>query len=242
MALENGKPLVVISGGTRGLGASLSLRFGRAGYSVLALYSQDREEAEKLERQFSDEKLAGEVRLVDITQPDATQKLALDVRPTKLVLINNAAARFEPKPLHLTEWDEYERGFLVSVRGALHCCRAYLPLMSKAREGTIVNVLSSAIDEKKAPKGMAPYLASKQALLGLTRSMASETGALGVRVFSVSPPFMDTSFTRHWGEAFRSLFSKNGSTDPDVVAERIFSLVEGETPGAGEHYSIAANQ
>src|SRR5207244_130328 len=99
------------------------------------------------------------------------------------------------------------------------------PRMVAARCGTVVNVLTGGL-LGSAPKGFAPYLTAKHALVGFGCSVAAEYGALGVRVFGVCPPFMDTPRTRGWNERLRTAIqaASGGAVEPQEAASAILSL------------------
>jgi 3-oxoacyl-[acyl-carrier protein] reductase len=235
------KRLAVVTGGTKGLGREISLAFGRAGYDVLALYASDRAAADELTAAFAQAGIQGSAVQHDITSTDA----AIWSRPEiaeaeKIVLIHNACAPFSPTPLHQLPWAEFEQNFNVAVKGGWACSQALLRPMIKKGGGTIVNVLTSAL-EGSSPKGFSAYLTAKHALRGLTLAQASEFSARGIRVFTVSPGYMDTALTARWDDRLRDSIRSNSSriTDPAIAAARIVALVEDTTlAGQGEDYPL----
>jgi NAD(P)-dependent dehydrogenase (short-subunit alcohol dehydrogenase family)/acyl dehydratase len=221
---------VIVTGGTKGLGRELSLAFGRAGYEVLALYRSDAAAAQSLGAELAAAGLRGRAVQHDVTQEGFPELPAC----RNLVLINNAAAAFEPRPLHLLEWKDYEDALGVAVQGAFRASQALLRPMIRAGRGTIVNVLSSAIFQ--VPKGFGAYVPAKFALLGLTRSLAAEYSPRGLRIFSVSPGFMDTPLTRAWTPALRAA---SEASDVATNARAILDLVTLEhLSGQGENYPL----
>jgi NAD(P)-dependent dehydrogenase (short-subunit alcohol dehydrogenase family) len=112
--------------------------------------------------------------------------------------------------------------------------------MIKKGNGTIVNVLTSAI-EGAPPKGFAAYLTAKYALQGFTLALAAEYATRGVRVFSVSPGYMETPLTQQWDARLSEAIRANAGriTVPAEAAARIFNLVTaGEALGRGENYPV----
>jgi NAD(P)-dependent dehydrogenase (short-subunit alcohol dehydrogenase family) len=112
--------------------------------------------------------------------------------------------------------------------------------MLRKGSGVIVNVLTSAIDGQ-TPKGFAAYVTAKYALRGLTLALAAEYAERGIRIFSVSPGFMDTPLTQKWDSRLREIIRTNSSrlTEPIEAAKRLLELVTDETtPGRGEDYPI----
>ncbi len=234
---------VVISGATKGLGRALALAFGQAGYYVVGLFRADHSSAASMREEFLAEKLDGRFLALDVTRNNPEmiwQTIALP-NAGRLTLINNACAAFTPQPMHLLSWEDFQNSFEVAVKGSLFCAQAVMRPMLKARRGTIVNVLTTGV-EGPAPKGFAAYVTAKSALQGLTRALASEYSARGIRVFSVSPGFMETALTANWDARLKESIlraSPSGAQDPARVAEAVLALVENpRTEGHGENYPI----
>jgi NAD(P)-dependent dehydrogenase (short-subunit alcohol dehydrogenase family) len=94
---------------------------------------------------------------------------------------------------------------------------------------------------RPTPKGFAAYLTAKHALRGLTLALAAEYAERGVRVFSVSPGFMDTPLTKRWDSRLREIIRANSLhvSDPIQAAKRLVELVDNKTAvGQGEDYPI----
>jgi NAD(P)-dependent dehydrogenase (short-subunit alcohol dehydrogenase family) len=233
---------VVVTGGTSGLGRELSLAFARRGHTVLALYHADARAAAELDAALAAASLSGRSFRHDVTdsREDApVWSLPEITDASRLVLVHNAGATFEPKPLHLVPWDDFERCLAVALQGGWACGRMLLRPMLAKGGGHIVHVLTSAI-AGLPPKGFAAYAAAKSALRSLTQSLAVEYGGRGVQVFSVSPGFMHTALTDRWHPSLREAVQRaQPAADPAIVAARVVALVEDEaTAGHGEDYPI----
>ncbi len=100
--------------------------------------------------------------------------------------------------------DDWNLALSVNLTGTMLACRAVLPHMAKAGHGSIVT-LASIYGMTGAP-GNTPYNVTKGAILQLTRSMAADFGASGVRINSVSPGFIETPMTQRIPEPIRSAF------------------------------------
>jgi len=235
------KRLALITGGTKGLGREIALAFGRAGYEIIAFYSSDDEAAEELKNAFEEAKIEGSVVRQDVTVEESTLWNRADIQQAQsLTLIHNACAPFSPIPVHQLTWNDVENNIHVAVKGAWICTQALIRPMLRKGSGVIVNVLTSAL-AGETPKGFAAYLTAKHALRGLTLALAAEYADRGVRVFSVSPGFMDTPLTKGWDSRIRDIIRENSSrlSEPGGAARRLLELVTGETvPGRGEDYPI----
>jgi 3-oxoacyl-[acyl-carrier protein] reductase len=231
---------VIITGGTKGLGREISLTFGRAGYVVLALYASDKAAADDLHSVFVATKISGCVVRHDVTVENAAFWQRTEILEAQnLTLIHTACAPFMPMPLHQLRWPDFQNNFEVAVKGGWLCAQNLIRPMLKQGGGTIVNVLTSAV-ESLPPKGFCAYAIAKHALRGLTLSLAAEYGLRGVRVFSVSPGFMQTSLTEKWDVRLRQAIQAAArNSEPIVAAKKILELVENKTvAGNGEDHPI----
>ncbi|MCE9608905.1 MAG: SDR family oxidoreductase [Chthoniobacter sp.] len=235
------KRTVIISGGTKGLGREISLAFGRAGYFAVVLYSADDLAARELEVALGAAKTAGCVLRHDACCEDVAIWNRPEIQEAdSLTLIHNACAPFSPAPMHHLRWQDFEASFNVAVKGGWRCSQALLRMMLRKGRGTIVNILTSALEENP-PKGFGAYLTAKHALRGFTLALAAEYAGRGVRVLSASPGFMNTPLTERWDSRVRDLIQSASTriTNPAVAAKRLVELVESETvAGNGEDYPI----
>jgi 3-oxoacyl-[acyl-carrier protein] reductase len=217
------------------------MAFGKAGYFVVALYGSDDAAADRLRTALDEAKANAIVLRHDVSSEDgAVWKLPEIQEAGSLALIHCACAPFSPKPMHQLHWQDFESGFEVGVKGAWLCSQALIRFMLKQGGGAIVNVLTSAI-EGPAPKGFGAYVTAKHALRGLTLALAAEYAHRGLRVFSVSPGFMDTPLTQGWdGRLRENIMSGSGRvTKPAEAAIQILELMENPAlAGQGEDYPI----
>jgi NAD(P)-dependent dehydrogenase (short-subunit alcohol dehydrogenase family) len=235
------KRTVIVTGGTKGLGRETALAFGRAGYGGLALYSADEAAAGELTMAMATMNISGCAVRHDVCSEDPSVWNRPEIETADhLTLVNNACANFSPAPIHQLAWPEFERSFLVSVKGAWSCSLGLIRHMVRRKQGAIVNVLTAAT-EGLPPKGFAAYVTAKHALHGFTLALAVEYATRGVKIFSVSPGYMETSLTRQWDDRWREAIRSNSTriTVPAEAAARILELVENSAvPGCGENHSL----
>jgi NAD(P)-dependent dehydrogenase (short-subunit alcohol dehydrogenase family) len=110
-------------------------------------------------------------------------------------LVNNAGRNSYADPVDMTEeqWDAF---FDLDLKSSWLMCKAILPMMRAAHQGSIVNIAS--IHAHMTFPQYFPYAAAKSGLLGLTRNLALDEGKNGVRVNTVSPGFTETPLLRDW--------------------------------------------
>jgi NAD(P)-dependent dehydrogenase (short-subunit alcohol dehydrogenase family) len=213
--------IVLITGGSGGLGRALAFGFSARGYRV-AITARNQDRLDAAAKQSSTD--GGQVLALpcDIVDRDQVKGLA-DRIATKWgrvqILINNAgiarAVNFAGMPDEL--WDETLE---TNLTGAYNCCKAFLPDMIQARWGRIINIASTAA--KVGFSHVTAYSASKHGLLGLTRSLALETARLGITVNAICPGYVDDERTRENAKLMAEKTGKN--------AEEILQLFAASAP------------
>ena len=216
-ASERGCALV--TGGGRGIGAQIALTLAAAGWPVAVGYRSDRQKAKDVVTAIQ---ASGKVAVAapgDLSDPDAIEGVfvALEEKFGRVaVLVNNAGIRADGISTGLTD-DDWESVMATNVSAAFRTSRRALPSMIRARHGRIINV--SSFVAERAIAGIANYAASKAALSGLTRAMASEVARRGVTVNAVAPGLVATDLTQDL-----SHFSK--SVERGVPMQRPADLTE----------------
>lgn len=172
--------VVVVTGGARGIGLAYVEALRRDGYAVVVA--------------DLDESDAGDLFVrVDVADRGSTEALAAAVvdRFGRIdALVNNAGyfTQIVKKPFEELTVEEWDRAFAVNVRGTWLCARAVAPTMKAQRGGKIVNTSSMTVPS--GIPGFLHYVASKAAIVGLTRALARELGEWGITVNTVSPDYI----------------------------------------------------
>jgi 3-oxoacyl-[acyl-carrier protein] reductase len=232
---------VVITGAAQGLGKCLALEFAARGDQVVGLCRSDDVAAGCLRTELANLGTRSSMVLeCDVSREnEPVWDRVRGAGTGAFVLINNAFSTFQPQPFHMLKWEDFEMPLNTGVKGSWLSSRALLRSMVKRREGTIVTVLSTATHDLP-PKGFAAYVTAKHAQRGLILAMASEYSQLGLRIFSVSPGFMNTNLTSRWDtKILAAVASARPPSDPIEVARRIVVLTDSATtPGRGEDYGV----
>lgn len=183
---------VLVTGGSRGIGAACCRLFARAGAAVLVHYRSDQAAAEAVLAEVQAIHDGPHLRFAaDLAEPAGVDALFafLEREWGRLdVLVNNAGVWLED-PLPELDAARLERTWGINVTAPFLCARAAVPYLRRSADGSIVNVTSTAGQRGEAFHS--PYAASKGALISATKAWSSEL-APAVRVNSVAPGWVDT--------------------------------------------------
>ncbi|WP_066189669.1 MULTISPECIES: SDR family NAD(P)-dependent oxidoreductase [Gracilibacillus] len=199
--------LALVTGGSRGLGKSISGALAAAGATVIVNYANDVESAEQTVKWIRDN--GGEARAVqaDVTDEEAVDQLIKQIGEetggTIDILVNNATGAQPQLSIEESEWTDYEAQFRFFVKAPLLLTKAVLPGMKMKRSGRIINIGSEVVQLGNAR--FANYVTAKSAQLGMTRSWASELGPFGITVNVINPGFIPVE--------------KHAETPADVLAQ-----------------------
>jgi 3-oxoacyl-[acyl-carrier protein] reductase len=163
---------IVVTGGGRGVGAGLADELRARGAEAITL-----------------DVSPGVDVVCDVSEAGQVGAAFADVGAVD-GLVNCAALLVDRKPHHEIDLDEWDRMFAVNVRGSFLCARAAAAAMAERGGGSIVNVASETAFT--GSHGFAHYVASKGAVISLTRALANELGRWNVRVNCVAPGFTPT--------------------------------------------------
>ena len=189
--------VAVVTGGGQGIGAACARALGEAGaIVVVADFMPDRVEASVAELKKLGIKAHGS--RMDVTKSQEVDAAAAQISKSHGrvdILVNNAGVAKSDVRAEDTTDAHWRHHMDVNVDGLFWCCRAFGRLMLAQGKGSIVNIgsMSGFIVNKPQPQSF--YNASKAAVHHLTRSLAAEWGARGVRVNAVAPTYIETPLT-----------------------------------------------
>jgi len=216
--------LALVTGGVRGIGRACAERLAADGYGVLVA---DRADAERAAADID----RAQAYAVDLADPGQTLALAdrvLSDHGRCDVLVNNAAHQ-SMHTLEDLDLEVWRRFTAVNVEAPFLLCSRLLPAMAASGGGRVVNIVSTTVFAPPGP-GMVAYVASKGALLGMTRALAVEWGRRNITVNAVAPGLTRTPATLaemapEVFEGARARSSIGRSLEPADIAGAVSYLV-----------------
>ncbi|MBR6514010.1 MAG: 3-oxoacyl-ACP reductase FabG [Clostridia bacterium] len=231
---------IIVTGGSRGIGAAIVRRFAQNGDNVVFFYR-------------TNDRAAAEVGIPcikgDISDPLAVKRMisrAADYLGGVDVLVNNAGIAQSAIMGDITDTD-YMNMINTDLSGSFYCCREVIPYFLRNHSGAIVNI-SSMWGEVGASMEV-HYSAAKAGVIGLTKALAKELGPSGVRVNCVTPGMIDTDmnkgYTKEDIQAIADETPLMRIGKPEDVAEAVFflasdkaSFITGQILGVNGGYII----
>ncbi len=220
--------VVVITGGSRGIGKATALEFGKLGYKVMIIYKESTELAKRVVDEIKSFGAEAEAFKCDVSikeKVDETFELIYKKYGFVDILVNNAGIADMSLFTDIDEkaWDNI---FNVNVKGVFHCCKAVLPSMISEKTGNIVNV-ASVWGEVGASLEV-HYSATKGAVISMTKALAKEEALSNIRINAVSPGAVKTDMLAGFSESelreFSELVPQYRLGEPKEIADAIIFL------------------
>jgi 3-oxoacyl-[acyl-carrier protein] reductase len=191
----------LVTGGSRGIGRAACLGLAEAGAAVVVHYGSDAAAAAEVVEEI--EAAGGRAVAVgaDLTRPELIGPMLDEVAAFSgdeglHVLVNNAGI-YPPGSLESLTPEEWDRVFALNARAPFLVTQAALPLLRRAEGARVINI-GTVMFHRGAP-GSLHYVASKGAVIGLTRALARELGPDGIAVNCLVPSMVDTDTANAFG-------------------------------------------
>ncbi len=184
--------VALVTGGSRGIGASASIELAKLGYAVAVNYKSNREAAESVCKEIRSLNGVAEVFQADISDSRALDRMFSEIHSGLgeiSVLVNNAGIAYIGLLQDMSD-DEIKNLSNVNLMGAMLCTKRAVPDMIRRHDGVIINIASMWGEVGASCEVV--YSACKAGIIGFTKALAKELGPSGVRVNCVSPGVIDT--------------------------------------------------
>jgi len=226
---------VIVTGASRGIGASIALELARRGVTVAGL---SRSGAAPEGAEAGGAEVAGRILSLacDVAHEDAMREAFAHIRrETGSIggLVNNAGIHREGRADNLSTTD-FEAVLQVNTTAVFAACRDVMPHMTENKRGIIVNI--GSFFDRLGVRGSIAYCASKAAVAAMTRCMAAEWGRRGVSVLNIAPGYILTDINRDFLESeagsaqvsARSFVRRPG--EPHEIARLVAALYSEDIP------------
>jgi NAD(P)-dependent dehydrogenase (short-subunit alcohol dehydrogenase family) len=192
------KSIVLVTGGSRGIGRSICLALAERGCTVLFTYLNNEVKAGELITEINQIGTSGAYAYrCDMSSLPEVLALAKRIRQDVSYLdaiVNNAGIVGDGKPFLFATDEHWWDVIRTNVGSVTNTCRVLLPMMIARKAGRIINITS--LSGQKGNAGQSAYSASKAAVVTFSRSLAKEVGRFGITVNCISPGLIDTDMTR----------------------------------------------
>jgi len=220
---------VIVTGGVTGIGQAFAMGCAAQGANIVVADMNSSEETVEGIKKLGGRAIGIQVDVSNQESLTAMADASLKAYGRIDGLINNAAYFREVKLTPFEEIDPviWDRIFQVNVRGVWQCCKAVMPAMRSQNSGSILNI-SSVVAVAGQP-GYLHYVATKGAVLSMTKGLAKECGSVGVRVNVIAPGFVITDATKdrpiEWQQSFLKARAISREQRPnDLVGTAMYLL------------------
>lgn len=212
--------VAVVTGASRGIGAAIAQRLAREGAHVVAT-ARSAAAVRQLTDQIRESGGRASPLELDVRHDDSVAAFGTRVRELAgppSVIVNNAGV-MAVAPFIDTEMSVWSEVMDVNLFGAVRVTREFLPAMQERGTGRVINVASTA--GKYGSPFQSAYNASKHALLGLTKCVALEVAAAGVRVNAICPGFVSTDMVNAQVDTLARLWRIDPSDVMPTIEQRV---------------------
>ena len=214
---------IVITGGSRGIGAAAVAHFAQAGHRVYFLYEKNHEAAQKVVAATGATAIC-----CDVADGQAVRNAFSQIPEVDVLILNAGICHYGL--MQDVKEEAWDRLFAVNVKGIYHCVNAAMPAFLKKQKGCIITV--SSMWGQVGASCEAAYSATKGAVIALTKALAQELGPSGIRVNCIAPGVIETDMCANVSEetmqelAQQSCVGRNGT--PKDVAQAMAYLADAE--------------
>ena len=189
------KQVILVTGGSRGIGKAIALKYAKNGYDVVLNYVSDNTDVGALTeefKQYGSEILCVKADISKSEQVSELVKTAIDKFGKIDVLVNNAGITKDTLLMRMKE-EDFDKVIDINLKGTFLVTKEVSTYMMKKRKGRIINL--SSVVGVSGNAGQSNYAASKAGIIGFTKSVAKELASRNIRANCVAPGFIETDMT-----------------------------------------------
>ena len=189
------RKVVLVTGGSRGIGKETAKVYAENGYNVAINYVSDKTDVEGIKKEFQDMGVKCLMVKADVSNREEVEKMVEEVISEfdKIdVLVNNAGITKDTLLMRMSE-EDFDKVIEINLKGTYLVTKAATKYMMKKRQGSIINLAS--VVGVVGNSGQCNYSASKAGIIGFTKSVAKELASRNIRANAVAPGFIETDMT-----------------------------------------------
>lgn len=217
----------IVTGGARGIGKAIALKFADQGANVAITDLFYDENAKEVEKVINERGVKGKAYASDASSFDDTDQIVGEMVKEfgrVDILVNNAGITKDTLLMRMTE-EQWDAVINVNLKSVFNFTKAVQRTMLKQKSGSIINM--SSVVGVGGNAGQANYAASKAGIIGFTKSVAQELGSRNIRCNAIAPGFIITEMTGKLPEDVKESWIKNiplrrGGTPEDVANVSVF--------------------
>lgn len=191
---------IIVTGGSRGIGAAIVRTLLNSGYNVVLNYNNSEEIAKKAKEEYTSKGYNVEIFKADVSKREEVKDLiefTLNKFGTIDVIVNNAGIDNEKLFQDITD-EDWNNVINTNLYSVFCMCQETIPTMINRKEGLIINI--SSIYGTNGGSFAALYSASKAGIIGLTKALAKELGPSNIRVNAIAPGIIDTDMNKRYSK------------------------------------------
>lgn len=189
------KQVVFVTGGSRGIGKAIALKYAENGYNIVINYISEKTDVNELKKEFDKYSVESLIIKADVSKVEEVEnvvKKTIEKFGRIDVLVNNAGITKDVLLMRMKE-EDFDKVIEINLKGTFLVTKAVIPYMMKKRNGRIINL--SSVVGVTGNAGQSNYSASKAGIIGFTKSVAKELASRNIRSNAVAPGFIDTDMT-----------------------------------------------
>lgn len=191
---------VIVTGGSRGIGAAIVKKLAKNNYNVVLNYNNSQELARKIQEELKQENIHVEIFKADVSKREEVKEL-VDFTLKQFgnidLLINNAGID-QIKPFTDITDEDWNRMIQINLNSVFYCTQEVLPTMINNKDGSIINI--SSIWGITGGSCEVHYSVTKAGIDGLTKALAKELGPSNIRVNSIAPGIINTEINKNFSK------------------------------------------